>query len=156
MVTAETITDTAVKVFSILKINIILQQVSDGFHIFCNVKLGKNNCRALIDTGASKSVLSKSFKEKLNLEEFVIPNDNQISGIHPGQTDISFVKIENLSFGKFTICDFITGIIDLEHINEQYKILGIKPFDLIIGGDILAETNAVIDYKNKTLVLTKN
>lgn len=135
-----------------MKTKITIEPIGDdGFHVFCNVKINKYKCRALIDTGASKSVVSLDLKERLNLPEYFNSNDNIISGIQPGKLDVNFVLIDKISFGKFDVLNIISGIIDIEHINEQYKTLGIKPFDLILGGDVLSKSNAIINYKLKII-----
>ncbi|MCC6721999.1 MAG: retropepsin-like domain-containing protein [Bacteroidia bacterium] len=140
-----------------MKIKITIEPIGDdGFHVFCNLKINDIKCRALIDTGASKTVISIELKEKLNLPDFINPNDNLVSGIHPEKVDVSFVTIEKLSFGKFNINNLISGTINLSHVNEQYKILKIKPFDLILGSDVLYNSKALIDFNSKFLVLNRN
>ncbi|MFM9946172.1 MAG: retropepsin-like aspartic protease [Bacteroidia bacterium] len=139
-----------------MKIKIELQSLGDdGYHIFCKVKVNGKKCRALIDTGASKTVIGKKLIKKLKVEEFKPQGLNQMTGIHPGEMDVAFARIESISFGTLKFKNIITGLIDLEHVNMQYKTLKIEPFQLIIGGDILAKGKAVIDYKNKLLKLEK-
>ncbi len=139
-----------------MKLKIKLQSLGDdGYHIFCKVKVNGTKCRALIDTGASKTVIGKTLSLKLGLAEYLNPNDNQMTGIHPGEMNVTFARVETISFGKLIFNDIITGLIEMEHVNMQYATLKIKPFDLIIGGDILFMGNAVIDYKNKFLELNR-
>jgi predicted aspartyl protease len=139
-----------------MKIKIDLQSLGDdGYHIFCNVKVNSKKYRALIDTGASKTVIGQKLIQKLKLETFKPDGDNQMTGIHPGAMEVAFAKIENISFGNLKFKNTIAGLIDLEHVNLQYKTLNIKPFDLIIGGDILTKGKAIIDYKRKLLHLYK-
>ena len=139
-----------------MKIKIELQSLGDdGYHIFCKVKVNGKKCRALIDTGASKTVIGNMLINKLNILDFKYNGDNQMTGIHPGEVDVAFAKIDTISFGSLIFKNIITGKIDLEHVNMQYKTLNIEPFELIIGGDILFKGKAVIDYKNKFLKLVK-
>lgn len=139
-----------------MKIKLELQSLGDdGYHIFCKVKVKGKKCRALIDTGASKTVVGKTLIKKLKIDEFKLKGDNQMTGIHPGEMDVAFASIESISFGKLIFENIVAGLIDLEHVNQQYKTLNIEPFDLIIGGDILTKGKAVIDYKNKFLKLVK-
>ena len=81
--------------------------------------------------------------------------DNQMTGIHPGEVNVAFAKIESIAFDNLKFKNLIAGLIDLEHVNLQYKTLNIEPFELILGGDILSKGKAVIDYKNKFLKLVK-
>ncbi|NUM30877.1 MAG: aspartyl protease family protein [Bacteroidetes bacterium] len=140
-----------------MKIKFKLQHISDnGYHLFCNVKINNIRCIALVDTGASKSVLNKKFAEINDFDKIINQNDNLISGINPGQTDISISKIKKLEIGKLSIENFLIGLVDFEHINEQYRLLKIKPFDFILGSDILVETNAIINFKDKTIEINQN
>ena len=127
----------------------------DGYHIFCKVTVNGLTCRALIDTAASKTDIGKKLAGKLKLTEFSNHKDNQMTGIQPGEMDVSFVNLESIKFGKLTFKDTIAGLIDLTHVSKQYKSINVKPFQLIIGGDILYKGQAIIDYKNKILKLTK-
>lgn len=139
-----------------MKIKIELQSLGDdGYHLFCKVKVNGKKCRALIDTGANKTVIGKKLIGKLMVEEYKVKGDNQLTGIHPGEVNVAFAKIDSISFGNLKFKNLITGLIDLEHVNLQYKTLNIEPFELIIGGDILTRGKAVIDYKNKFLKLVK-
>lgn len=139
-----------------MKINLDVQALGDdGFHIFCRVKVNGKTCKALIDTGASKSVISKKLVEKLKITEFTPHNENQMTGIHPEEMKVSFATIESINFDKIEYTNIIAGVIDLEHVNAQYKTLGIRPFQIIIGGDILVLGKALIDYYNKKLKLSK-
>jgi len=141
---------------TVLKIKIQIEALGDdGYHIFCKLKVNGIKCRALIDTGASKTVIGKPLHEKLNLTEFIADIDNSMTGIQPGGMSVVFASIEVISFGKMKFKNIITGLIDMEHVNKQYELLNIKPFDLILGGDILQRGNAVVDYGNKTLKLSQ-
>ncbi len=138
-----------------LKRKIEIQSLGDdGFHIFCKVTLNGLRCRALIDTGASKSVLNFSTYKALGLKEFLPADDNQMLGIVPGITDFTFVTLDRVSLGKFEVRNMIVGVVDLEHVMIQYSKLSIKPFDFIIGGDILTKGKAVINYKEEWLTLS--
>ena len=139
-----------------MKIKIELQSLGDdGYHIFCKLKINGIKCRALIDTGASKTVVGKQMIKKLKLLKASGSHDNQMTGIQPGELDVSFALIETISFGKLKFNNIFSGLIDLSHVAKQYKTLKIEPFQLIIGGDILFKGKAVIDYKNKFMKLTK-
>ena len=139
-----------------MKIKIELQSLGDdGYHIFCKVKINGIKCRALIDTGASKTVVGKQMLKKLKLLKASNPQDNQMTGIQPGELDVSFALIETIAFGKLKFNNIFSGLIDLSHVAKQYKSLKIEPFQIIMGGDILYKGKAVIDYKNKYMKLTK-
>ncbi len=131
----------------------IVQLGEEGTHIFCKSKINGKKARGLIDTGASKSVLAKSFADKLKNLKKVSMLDNTTSGIGPDQVDASFAKLKTIQFKKLKIKKLIVGTIDVSHVTEMYKSLKVKPFDFILGGEILERYNAVIDYGDKELRL---
>lgn len=127
----------------------------DGFHIFCNVKVNGKKCRALVDTGASKTVISRNLAHNLNLPSIQLSDENRMTGIQPGEMDVAFTRVDSMVLGHMKFKDIVAGLVDMEHVRLQYKAFKIKPFKLIIGGDILYKGKAVIDYKNKVLKLSK-
>jgi hypothetical protein len=127
----------------------------EGTHIFCKAKVNGIKARVLIDTGASKSVLAKSFADKLKKLKHVPDGDNTTSGIGPESVNASFAKLKSLEFKSLRIKKLVVGTIDVSHVVKMYKTLGVKPFDLILGGEVLEKYNAVIDYKKKVMVFSK-
>jgi predicted aspartyl protease len=139
-----------------MKIKIEIESLgNDGVHLFCKVKVNGLKCRALIDTGASKTVISRELSELLNLTDFISPADNQLTGIHPGEMEVTFAQIKKIAFKNLVFKNILTGLIDIDHVKAQYTMLKIEPPLLILGGDILNTGLAVIDYKNKVLKLQK-
>lgn len=139
-----------------MKLKLDIQSLGeDGYHIFCSVKVNGKKCRALIDTGASKTVVGVQLANSLKLNKISLSGPNQMTGIQPGEMEVAFSQIDTIAFGSLKFKDIIAGLIDMNHVNAQYKSLNIKPFKLIIGGDILYRGSAVIDYKNKFLKLKK-
>ena len=139
-----------------MKIKLDIQQLGDdGYHPFCEVRVNGRKCRALIDTGASKTVIGTQLLKKLKLKSFQNPSDNRMTGIQPGDLDVAFAVVDELKFGKLKFAHLVAGLIDLSHVNRQYRSLKVKPFDLILGGDILVKGNALISYKEKVMKLSK-
>ena len=124
----------------------------EGTHIFCKAKINGVKARVLIDTGASKTVLAKSFADKLKSLKKVKVSDNSTSGIGPESVEATFARLKSLRFKSLNIKKLVVGTIDVTHVEAMYKTLGVKPFDIILGGEVLEAYNAVIDYKKKVLV----
>ena len=70
----------------------------------------------MIDTGASKSVIGKKLLDKLGIEGMTVSGDNQMTGIHPGEVEVAFARIETIAFGKLKFN------VPIETIN-QYGLL---------------------------------
>jgi predicted aspartyl protease len=129
----------------------MLKLGEDGFHLMCKVKISGKKVRALIDTGASKSVISASLSLLLPHLESVNVLDSQATGISPGQLDANFVMLDKVKFGPVKIENLAVAVMDMTHIMTTYKEAGLDSFDMIIGGDILKSTKAAIDYRNKKI-----
>jgi len=127
----------------------------DGFHLFCKAKMNGKKIRALIDTGASKTVLSSSYAKKLGKKKYVEVLENETSGIGPEQLQPEFIEVKSIELGKIKVKKHVIGILDMSHVVDLYKKLGIKPFDLLIGSDILLELNALIDFGRAQLYTCK-
>lgn len=125
----------------------------EGSHIFCKAKVNGKKARVLIDTGASKTVLSQEFADSLKNLRPVDIDDNTTSGIGPDKVDAQFAKIKKLEFKGLTVKKLIVGTIDVSHVVAMYHSLGLKPFDMLLGGDVLEMHQAKIDYRKKQLTL---
>lgn len=132
------------------KLPITYQQLEgDGFHIFTEVKIFGDPFFALIDTGASKTVFSNSITERYPQIEIIEIEDNNIAaGIGEGKVEAQMAKFSLIELGRAKIENLYCGIIDLEHVKDTYMAMGLQPFDVIIGGDILKLLNAEINYKH--------
>lgn len=125
----------------------------DGFHIFMELRIGKKKLRALIDTGASKSVLGKAILPDLKKVKLISESESQAKGIGEQMLDTTVAKIKKLKLGRLEIEDLYVGVLDLSHITATYQAIGVDPFDMILGGDILEHFNAIINYKKGWLKL---
>ncbi|TNE78634.1 MAG: clan AA aspartic protease [Bacteroidetes bacterium] len=136
------------------KTPIIVEHIDgDGFHIFTEVKIGRKRYRALIDTGASKSVIDLQTAESIKKLEWVDNLATQAKGLGTEGMETKVARLPKLKIGELAIEDLYLGILDLSHITGMYHSLGIEPFSLILGGDILQEYDAVINYGKSSLTL---
>lgn len=83
--------------------------------------------------------------------EKVTVEDNKTAGIGQDQVQADFYQTSSLVIGGGKVNDLIVGVISLDHVDQLYKDLGIEPFQVILGGDFLFATRAVIDYRKKEI-----
>lgn len=138
-----------------VKLPISYQQLEeDGFHIFTEVKVFGDSHFALIDTGASKTVFSNTILNKYpDIEILEIEDNNIAAGIGEGKVEAQMAKFPLIALGRAKVENIYCGLIDLEHVKATYQSLGLRPFDVIIGGDILRKLNAEISYKQNFIKL---
>lgn len=120
-------------------------------HIIIDCKINGINGKFILDTGASNSCIDllsadkfdlsyKKFKEKTSSASNIIKET-----FHSKQNTLEIAKLKKTNF------EFI--LFDMKHINDSLNEKEIHSIDGIIGGDFLAEHNAVINYKNHLLEL---
>ncbi|HCS21815.1 MAG TPA: hypothetical protein DIW47_14870 [Bacteroidetes bacterium] len=138
-----------------IKIPITIENIDgDGYHLFMEIKIGRKKLRALVDTGASKSVIGKESISKLKGVESVSESESQAKGIGEQMLDTTIARINKLKMGTAELRNLHVGVLDLSHIRSTYKSIGIDPFTIIIGGDVLAHFGAVINYKKSWIQIT--
>lgn len=127
---------------------------NDGYHVKLAVKINGKDANLILDTGASRSVFDEARMTAFVHEEHVEEQDRLSSGLGTNTMTSKKALIDKLQLGKMKIADYDATILDLMHVNQSYEKLGLEPIDGILGGDILNDYHAVIDYKKNELVLT--
>jgi hypothetical protein len=61
--------------------------------------------------------------------------------------------ITDFYIGRFHIPEMEIAVLDLSAINTAYKQLAIAPVLGVLGGDVLMEYQAIINYENCRMVL---
>lgn len=122
----------------------------DGYHLFIQTTLNDVPCRLLIDTGASKSILSNDFAQQIGKHE-LIEQDKQTSSINDNQIKTSIIQFHLIDFNNHSLVDWTFGLLDLNVVNETYKSVGVLPIDGILGSDILHHFKASIDFQTDSL-----
>lgn len=113
-----------------------------------NCKLFNKEVIALIDTGATHSVLSSSFVKKNNLEQYVdYHSELKIVGVNPISNSNGIIWHTYLYFGEQCFPIFLS-IIDLQQVQQ-----GKSEIDMIIGMDILSLYDIKLVPKDNTLIL---
>jgi predicted aspartyl protease len=139
------------------KIKVLIEVLSlqeEGYHLFIQGKLGEPALRLLIDTGASKTVLDKSFITE-HFPEFKLEINEQLTtGVGNNTIQSEFTEISNLKIGDLEIPSYKIAVLDLKHVNETYSIISVSAIHGVIGSDLLVDFNAVINLKKQVLRLS--
>jgi len=126
----------------------------DGFHLLLEVIVFKEKHFAVLDTGASRSVFDKSLIEKHLSETLQVSDEINAATLFTTTTTIQ-ATIPELKIGSLKIKNYETVAFDLQSVSETYQQFGHPPIISIIGGDILMEYKAVINYDKMILRLYK-
>ena len=132
----------------------VLKIDEDGFHLAVTISINGKKANVIVDTGASRTVFDKE-----RIKRFVKTPSKKLkgklsSGLGTNSMESHHLSIKKLGLGKININDYSTVLLDLSHVNNSYRQLGIKEVEGVLGSDILRKFKAVIDYHKKCLRLS--
>lgn len=125
----------------------------DGIHLLISVKINGKKAKMLVDTGASKTVFDINRISKFTGKKKFGKNEQLSTGLGTNSMQSHNTLLKKIEIGKFIIKDFDAILLDLSHVNESYEKIGLGSIDGVLGGEILVNFKAVIDYGKKQLKL---
>jgi len=132
----------------------LLNLQDDGFHLLLEVIVFGHPFKAVLDTGASKTVFDKATVESHLHKSMVLRHTDMLStGLGTTSMQSFILNIPHLQIGDFHLKNHEVAVLDLSTINFAYEQLDIDPVIGVIGGDILTRYGGVIDYRKTTLKL---
>ncbi|RYE18542.1 MAG: clan AA aspartic protease [Sphingobacteriaceae bacterium] len=131
----------------------VLNLHGNGFHVLVDVKLFGKLFQLVLDTGASKTAFDKTLLLELIHENKLKNSGYLTTGLGTNNMESFTVEITNLYIGKFNIPALEVAVLDLSAINIAYQKLEIAPVLGVLGGDVLVEYGAVINYEKCKLIL---
>ncbi len=127
---------------------------NDGFHLFINVTINRKKVNVVIDTGASQSAFDEDkIAEIISKKNKINDLDKLSTGLGSNTLSVKTTVLKSLKVGKLSLINYNAIVLDMSHINSSYEKINMPHITGVIGGDILFNYNAVIDYKNKKLIL---
>lgn len=131
----------------------IIDMQGDGFHLAIKLLVNNKPARFILDTGASRTVFDENRIANFIENAELTPNEQLSTGLGTNDMQSNIVSIDSFVLADLHIYDYQTVAIDMSHINQTYEILDMPLIDGVLGGDILSEFKAVIDYENPVLKL---
>lgn len=129
---------------------------NDGFHLLAELSINGLKANAIIDTGASRSVLDINRVPHYLGDADLVHEDRMITGVGPKQLETKSVQIHTVGLGELFLWDVQAVVVDLTSINKAYAIFDLPRVDMVLGGDILTSLGAVIDYNSRQIHLSKS
>jgi predicted aspartyl protease len=131
----------------------IIDLKGNGFHPLVQVTVFGKPFNLVLDTGASKTAFDKELLQEVHEAAEFSSSDELSTGLGTNTMASFKVTIHDMQIGDFQIPPFEVAVLDLSNINIAYSQLN-KPLVLgVLGGDILMQYQAVIDYGNSCLLL---
>lgn len=133
----------------------LLNLHDDGFHLLVEVVVFGQAFKAVLDTGASKTVFDKTTVEQHINDGDLVISDKISTGLGTNSMESHTITIPLIKIGSFKLKNFEAAVLDLSTINQAYTSLNLTPVIGVIGGDILHSYEAVINYGKLHLKLFK-
>lgn len=134
----------------------LLNLQDDGFHLLLEVIVFDKPFKAVLDTGASKTVFDKATVETHLQENMILQHTDMVStGLGTTSMQSFILNVPDLQVGDLHLKNHEVAVLDLSTINYAYEQLDIEPVIGVIGGDILMRFGGIIDYKKLALTLRK-
>lgn len=122
-----------------------------GVHLLLNGLVDDKELRFVLDTGASHSVIDIKWA-RLNMSEDEIKLvDDPAHGIGAA-LEVHRAIVSSLKLGDLLLHNRSVALIDFSSINSVYATEGLEEIQGIIGGDLLNDFDAVIDYNKCELI----
>ncbi len=132
----------------------LLNLQDDGFHLLLEVIVFGKPFKAVLDTGASKTVFDKATVETHLHENMVLRHTDMVStGLGTTSMQSFILNVPDLQIGDLHLKNHEVAVLDLSTINYAYEQLDIEPVIGVVGGDILTYYGGVIDYRKNMLKL---
>lgn len=129
----------------------ILKIENDGVHLLLKVKINNKSARLILDTGASRTVLDKNKIGRFVKSTVFEKHDGVSTGLGTNSMESHIVEIKKMEIGMLKLNELTFVLLDLSHVNQSYVEIGLKEIDGVLGGDILMQHSAVINYQKKTV-----
>lgn len=125
----------------------------DGYHIFIEALINGGTARLLIDTGASRTVFDEErIKAFLTTKKHRFKRFSKLStGLGTNTMKSHSIILEEFGLGETIFKDYQAVVLNMEHVNQSYQMLGQKEIDGVLGGDLLNKLRVVIDYSRKEI-----
>ena len=123
----------------------------DGYHILIDAVINGGIARLLLDTGASRTVFDEErIKAFLGKENHSFEKIDKLStGLGTNTMESHSVILNEFRLGETIFKDYHAVVLNMEHVNQSYVMIGHKPIDGVLGGDLLQKLKVVVDYRQK-------
>jgi len=119
-----------------------------GCHISVEATINGQAVNLLIDTGASATLLAKDrLLPLLGEAAFEVNNEGYSVVANAGRMETYSVDVDVLRIGDLELRDLVLSALDLTDLNAQMHQHHLPPVEGIVGGDLLLQLRAVIDYR---------
>ncbi|NOR86335.1 MAG: clan AA aspartic protease [Bacteroidales bacterium] len=125
----------------------------DGYHLSLEAQINDEPVLLILDTGASRTVFDMNRISRFVKNPGLELNEQLSTGLGTNSMESNILQIDSFILGEMQIKNYSSVAIDMVHINQTYEMLEMPSIDGVLGGDILKEFDAKIDYRSLLLSL---
>ena len=138
------------KKYSVIQMEVV-ELEEETIHLLVKVERGGlENHWWVVDTGASKSVIDRAVAAIFVGEE---SEGSMATGLGKEMVETSTGVISDFRLGGIDFGQLKVAIVDLHHTNDEYSSYSDKRIAGLLGSDFFYREKAMIDYKNKTILI---
>lgn len=123
-------------------------------HFELEVAINGTTLRFLLDTGASRTVLDAGAAMRLELA--LESSGQRAGGVGTASHSVQLTMTDSFAVGQVDLGSRRVAVLDLSHVSQSLVGHGGNAIDGAIGGDILGERDAIIEYTGAALYLTSS
>lgn len=123
-----------------------------GIHLLVKSQINRRVAWLVVDTGASRTVLDIHRVHKYLKEEPSV-HESLSTGLGTSEMKSYSARLKKMYLGEVIASDYEVILLDLGHINKTLKAAGMREIDGVLGGDLLAQFGAEINYAKGQLKL---
>jgi predicted aspartyl protease len=132
----------------------LLNIEGDGYHLMIQAGVNGKSVRMLVDTGASKTVFDKQRLQAIlheGADEDFEDMEQLSTGLGTNSMQGQVAVLDSFRLGEAEIKEFPVVVLDMNHVNQSYEMIGDQGIDGVLGSDILKKYDSVIYFKKKVL-----
>ena len=142
------------KTISKIPLELLNLEGDGGHHLMVEARVNNKPVRLLVDTGASKTVFDKQRLQNLLHEgagDDFEDMDQLSTGLGTNSMQGQVAVLDSFEFGGAKIEEYPVVVLDMNHVNQSYEMIGDRGIDGVLGSDLLKQFDAVIYFKKKEL-----
>lgn len=133
--------------FEIINLN------DEGYHLRISVKINGTPISMILDSGASQTAFDITFIRNFYSDLEINITSQISSGLGTSSMESFECNLQSFEIGNINLKNYKAALLDLSHVNYAYDKLSIEPINGVLGNDVLLKHDALIDYKNRQLLL---
>lgn len=133
-------------------VSIQLMKFPSG-HLYLTLEMNDTTAILLLDTGAGATILEEKREGKFGLNSKA--TTDKATGAGGSGITMRTAIVSKFRIDKYNLDNTEILLMNLDHVNNAFKEMGLEQVDGVIGADILTKGQAIIDYTNLILYLKK-